>query len=106
MAVRGIYSLQGRSRARRSGGYQTITGYYNSVSSGKFCDNNVNTSFTVYTSTHTTLANIYSNGASIYSNTGLSSLASAGFYGAQNGGTGNTWYEWSGTAWITTSTCG
>jgi len=105
MAVKGIYSLQGRTRVRRSSGYQTITGYYNSVNSGRFCANNVNTSFTIYTSTYTTLANIYANGANIYSDTGLSSLASAGFYGVQNGGSGNTWYEWSGTAWINNGVC-
>ena len=86
-------------------GYQTITGYYNSISSLKFCTDVGNTSFTVYTSTYTTLANIYSNGASIYSNTGLTSLASAGFYGEQNGGSGNTWYQWNGTTWTATNTC-
>jgi hypothetical protein len=86
-------------------GYQTITGYYNSISSLKFCTDVGNTSFTVYTSTYTTLANIYSNSASIYSNTSLSSLASAGFYGVQNGGSGNTWYQWNGTVWIDTNTC-
>ena len=105
MAVKGIYSLQGRTRVNRSSGYQTITGYYNSVNSGRFCGNAGNTSFTVYTSTYTTLANIYSNGANIYSNIGLTSLASAGFYGVQNGGSGNTWYKWDGTAWTDTNTC-
>ena len=105
MAVKGIYSLQGRTRVNRSSGYQTITGYYNSVNSGNFCIDSGNTSFTVYTSTYTTLANIYSNSANIYSNNSLSSLASAGFYGAQNGGSGAVWYEWSGTAWTNTGPC-
>ena len=87
-------------------GYQTITGYYNSSGNpNDFCDNIGNTSFTVYTSTYTTLANIYSNSVSIYSDTGLTSLATGGVYGVQNGGSGNTWYQWNGTAWINTNTC-
>lgn len=106
MAVKGIYSLQGRTRVNRSGNYQTITGFYNSSQNpNALCSDIGNTSFTVYTATQTTLANVYANTASIYSNTNLSTLAPSGTYSNFNGGSGKTYFQWNGTAWTGTNTC-
>ena len=86
--------------------YQTLTGYFNSVSSNKFCtpaDSNI--AFTVYTATQTTLAAAYANSASIYSDTGLTITANIGFYGNSDGGSGIIWYRWGGSSFVSTGTC-
>ena len=86
--------------------YQTLTGYFNSASSNKFCtpaDSNI--AFTVYTATQTTLAAAYANSASIYSDTGLTITANIGFYGNSDGGSGIIWYRWGGSSFVSTGTC-
>ena len=104
MAVKGIYSLQGRSRARRSGsGTQTINAYIEATSA-RFC-NGTTSATTVYNSTYSTIANAFTNNSSIYSNLGLSTLASAGYYGDTSGGSGQTNYYWDGTAWDGSNSC-
>lgn len=80
--------------------------YYNSAGySDAFCNQEGNTLVTIYTPTHTTLANIYSNGANIYTDSGLTTLASAGYYGITNGGPLNTWYERDANSWVDTGLC-
>ena len=82
---------------------QTINGYVAS-SSDAFCARRAS-SVTIYNSTYTSIANAFTNSSSIYSNPGLSTLATAGYYGDVNGGTGNNNYYWSGTAWEESKTC-
>jgi hypothetical protein len=84
--------------------FQTLTGYSN-ANSTKFCSANANAEFIVYTATDSTLAAAYANGAQIFSNTGLSSLAAAAVYGNSDGGGGVLWYTWDGNAFTTTGTC-
>ena len=75
--------------------FQTLTGYSN-VNSNKFCAQDQNVAFTVYTSAGYTLASAAENGVPIFSNTALTNLAAPGIYGNSNGGSGVTWYDWSG----------
>ena len=84
--------------------FQTLTGYSNNNST-KFCEANANAAFTVYTATDSTLAAAYTNGAQIFSNTGLTTLAAAAVYGNSDGGSGVIWYTWDGNAFTTTGTC-
>jgi len=84
--------------------YQTLTGYSN-ANYPKFCSANANAAFTVYTATDSTLASAYANGASIYSDTALTTLATAGVYGNLDGGSGVNWYTWDGTMFTTTGSC-
>ena len=84
--------------------YQTLTGYSN-ANYPKFCSANANAAFTVYTLTDSTLAAAYANGAQIFSDTGLSSLAPAAVYGNLDGGSGVLWYTWDGTMFTTTGSC-
>ena len=84
--------------------YQTLTGYSN-ANYPKFCSANANAAFTVYTATYSTLASAYANGASIYSDTALTTLATAGVYGNLDGGSGVNWYTWDGTMFTTTGSC-
>ena len=108
MAIKGVYSLQGRTRVNRS---VQLSVYYNSDvgNSDAFCNNAGNTLVTIYTPTYTTLANIVSNAANIYTNSSLTTLAAAGHYGITNGGLGNTWYQWTdqgiGFLWASSGTC-
>jgi len=85
--------------------YQTLTGYFNSANSTKFCAANANSAFTVYTATQTTLAAAYANSASIYSDTALTISADIGFYGNSDGGSGVLWYRWGGSSFVSTGTC-
>ena len=108
MAIKGVYSLQGRTRVNRS---VQLSVYYNAdaETSEVFCTGFGNTLVTIYTPTYTTLANIVSNAANIYTNSSLTTLASSGFYGITNGGLGNTWYQWTdqgiGFLWASSGTC-
>ena len=108
MAIKGVYSLQGRTRVNR---VVQLSVYYNADagSSNSFCAGSGNTLITIYTPTYTTLATIYSNNAYIYTNSGLTTLASSGFYSLTNGGLGNTWYQWTSTGtgsdWISSGAC-
>ena len=90
-------AAQGTRRAS-GGGYGYASGYYNSdvMDSNAFCNNMGNTAATVYFSGSgaKTFADLYSSGSTIFSNTNLSTSASAGHYGDTNGGNGNTYYLW------------
>ena len=81
--------------------------YYNADAgtADAFCAGFDNTLITIYTPTYTTLATIYSNNANIYTDSGLTTLASAGYYGITNGGPFNTWYERGITSWVDTGMC-
>ena len=104
MALIGVYSLQGRTRVNRS---VQLSVYYNAdaETSEVFCTGFGNTLVTIYTPTYTTLATIYSNNANIYTDSGLTTLASLGFYGITNGGPLNTWYERGTSSWVSTGLC-
>ena len=85
---------------------------YKNGSSGSFCTGtggNANTNVNIYNSTYTTLANMYTNNSSIYSDSGLTTLAPTGYYGMTNGGGGTTWYSWtnggSSSGWTSTGDC-
>ena len=84
--------------------FQTLISYSN-VNSTKFCVANDNTAVTVYTATDSTLAAAVANGAQIFSNTGLTTLAAAAIYGNSDGGGGTIWYTWDGNTFTTTGTC-
>lgn len=108
MAVKGIYSLQGRTRVNRS---VQLSVYYNADTEtpDAFCSGDGNTLVTIYTPTYTTLANIYDNKSNIYTNASLTIIAPSGFYGITNGGSGNTWYPWinkgEGLEWASSGAC-
>ena len=104
MAVKGVYSLQGRTRVNR---VVQLSVYYNADAETYegFCSGFGNTLVTIYTPTYTTLATIYSNNANIYTDSGLTTLASAGYYGITNGGPFNTWYERGTSSWVSTGQC-
>jgi len=104
MAVKGIYSLQGRTRVNR---VVQLSVYYNADAGAPeaFCSAAGNTLITIYTPTYTTLATIYSNNANIYTDSSLTTLASAGYYGITNGGPFNTWYERGTSSWVSTGAC-
>ena len=108
MALIGVYSLQGRTRVNRS---VQLSVYYNleTVNPNVFCSGDGNALVTIYTPTYTTLANIVSNAANIYTNASLTILAPSGHYGITNGGSGNTWYKWydegAGHVWANSGTC-
>jgi hypothetical protein len=108
MALIGVYSLQGRTRVNRS---VQLSVYYNpeTETNEDFCNDNGNTLVTIYTPIYTTLANIVSNTANIYTNASLTILAPSGHYGITNGGSGNTWYKWydegAGHVWGNSGTC-
>ena len=84
--------------------FQTLTGYSN-VNSNKFCAQDQNVAFTVYTSAGYTLASAAENGVPIFSNTALTNLAAPGIYGNSDGGSGVTWYDWNGSIFIDTGSC-
>ena len=103
-------AAQGTRRSSGGGGvgYGTVTGYYNNINYSKFCANIGNTSITAYYSGSgtKTFSQVYSLGLTIFSNTALTTSASSGIYGDQNGGIGNDWFEWqSGGGWISTGRC-
>ena len=75
--------------------FQTLTGYSNSTSN-KFCAQDQNVAFTVYTSAGYTLATAAAYNIPIFSNTALTTPAAPGIYGTSSGGSGVTWYEWNG----------
>lgn len=91
------------------GGYGTITGYYNSAgNSTKFCTNIGNQATTVYYSGSGTMTFLqaYNSGSTIFSNTALTTSASSGIYGTQNGGSGYKWFDWQvGSGWVNTGVC-
>ena len=105
MALIGVYSLQGRTRVNRA---VQLSVYYN-ADPESFCAGAGNTLVTIYTPTYTTLANIVSNAANIYTNASLTILAPSGHYGITNGGSGNTWYRWydegAGLQWTSSGIC-
>ena len=92
-----------------SGGYGTITGYYNSTGqSAKFCSRIGNAATTVYFagSGTKTFSQAYNSGSVIYSDTALTTSASTGIYGDSNGGASNSWFDWQvGSGWASTGTC-
>jgi|TARA_R110000868_G_scaffold140437_1_gene355983 hypothetical protein len=91
------------SSKKYTSGVQTINGYIGTTSD-KFCTG-VTSATTVYNSTYTSIANAFTNNSSIYSNLGLSTLASAGYYGDTSGGSGQTNYYWNGTGWGKATSC-
>lgn len=91
------------SSSKKSINGQSINGYV-AGDSDTFCAGRTSAT-TVYNSTYTSIANAFTNTSSIYSNSGLSSLASTGYYGDTSGGTGDNNYYWSGTAWGESKTC-
>ena len=109
----GVIGAAAQSTRRASGGgggsgYGTITGYYNSTDSDSFCSSVGNIAVTVYYSGSgtKTFSEVYNSGSTIFSNTALTTSASSGIYGAQNGGTGNEWVEWKiGSGWVDISIC-
>ena len=109
MAIKGVYSLQGRTRVNR---VIQLSVYYNADAgtSEAFCTGAGNALITIYTPTYTTLATIYSNNAYIYTNSSLTTLASSGFYSLTNGGNGAVWYGWTSagisSGWTSSGTCG
>ena len=90
------------SSSKKSSG-KIINGYVGG-DSGVFCAGRTSAT-TVYNSTYTSIANAFTNNSSIYSNPGLSTLASTGYYGDTSGGAGETNYYWSGTVWDKSNTC-
>ena len=91
------------------GGYGTITGYYNSNPDPlRFCLNiGPNQAITVYYSGSgtKTFLQAYNSGSTIFSDTALTTSASSGIYGTQNGGSGNGWVDWRVGGWAGTGTC-
>ena len=109
MAIKGVYSLQGRTRVNR---VVQLSVYYNADAgnSNSFCTGIGNTLVTIYTPTYTTLVNIFNNSAYIYTNSSLTTLASSGFYSIMDGGEGASWYGWTSagisSSWTSSGTCG
>ena len=109
----GVIGAAAQSTRRASGGgsgYGTITGYYNSSGvSGRFCANvGPNQAVTVYYSGSgtKTFLDAYNSGSTIFSDTALTTSASSGIYGTQNGGSGYKWFDWQiGSGWVSTGTC-
>jgi len=91
------------SKKYTGGGAQTINAYVG-ANSGRFCVG-ITSATTVYNSTYSTIVSAYTNNSSIYSNLGLSTLASAGYYGDTSGGSGQTNYYWNGTGWDGATLC-
>ena len=91
------------SSSKKSINGQSINGYV-AGDSGAFCAGRASGT-TVYNSTYTSIANAFTNNSSIYSNSGLSTLAATGYYGDTSGGTGDINYYWSGTVWDKSNTC-
>ena len=91
------------SKKYTGGGTQTINGYVGATSA-RFCAGTTSAT-TVYNSTYSTIVNAFTNNSSIYSNLGLSTLASAGYYGDTSGGSGQTNYYWNGTTWSGATSC-
>jgi hypothetical protein len=90
------------SSSKKSSG-KIINGYV-AGDSDTFCAGRTSAT-TVYNSTYTSIANAFTNSSSIYSNSGLSTLAATGYYGDTSGGTGDINYYWSGTVWDKSNTC-
>ena len=113
MASTSVIGVIASSVKRSSGGgvsYGTITGYYNSSGvSGRFCASvGPNQAITVYYagSGTKTFLEAYNSGSTIFSDTALTTSASSGIYGTQDGGTGNKWFDWQiGSGWVSTGTC-
>jgi len=107
MAVKGIYSLQGRTRVNR---VVQLSVYYNSTNANNFCASSGNDYITIYTPTLTTLVAIFNDNANIYTDSGLTTEAPSGYYSVLDGGDGTTWYQWtsggSGSDWTGSGTCG
>jgi len=104
--ILGVASLAGKiSRDRQAPVYYTINGYF-AADAGNYCAGST-TAAILYTATSQgTVATAYANNVSIYKNTTLTLLANAGVYSDSGGGRrGETSYEWSGTAWVTSNTC-
>ena len=91
-------AAQGTRRSSGGGGvsYGTITGYYNNTDSALFCSSVGNIAVTVYYSGSgtKTFTEAYNSGSVLFSNTSLTTSASAGIYGSADGGRGNTWVDW------------
>lgn len=103
--ILGVAALAGKTSRDRQISYYTINGY-SADDAGTYCASG-GRSTSVYTSTSQGLiATAYTNSISIYSNTALTTLADAGVYSDTPGRRkGDTSYEWSGTAWVTSNTC-
>lgn len=105
----GVVGAAAQGTRRASGGYGTVTGYYNSDTDfNTFCNNIGNQATTVYYSGSgtKTFSEVHGSGSTIFSDTALTTSASSGIYGTQNGGMGNSWFEWqSGGGWITNGSC-
>ena len=91
------------SSKKYTSGTQTINGHVGATSA-RFCAGTTSAT-TVYNSTYSTIVNAFTNNSSIYSNLGLSTLASAGYYGDTSGGSGQTNYYWNGTTWSGATSC-
>ena len=101
----GVTALAGKTSRDRQISYYTINGY-RAANAEDYCAGSV-TGATLYTATSQgTIATAYANNVSIYKTTALTSLANAGVYADTPGRQrGDTSYEWSGTAWVTSNTC-
>jgi hypothetical protein len=105
MMILGVTALAGKTSRDRQISYYTINGYFASRVE-EYCEGTV-TGATLYTATSQgTVATAYANNVPVYKTTALTSLANAGVYSDSGGGRrGETSYEWSGTAWVTSNTC-
>ena len=110
-SIIGVIASSTKPNSGGGGGYGTITGYYNSnLDSARFCANiGPNQAITVYYSGSgtKTFQQASFSGSTIFSDTALTTSASAGYYGTQNGGSGNRYYGWrtSGGAWDDSGIC-
>ena len=86
--------------------YTAINAYYH-VQSSKLCQG-LGTASVVYVvgsgSSINTIGRAYSSSATIFSDAGLTTSASMGYYSNVNGGSGNIYYNW-GTGWSTSGSC-
>jgi hypothetical protein len=101
----GVAALAGKTSRSRQISYYTINGYF-AAEATEFCANG-STNATLYTATSQgTVATAYANNVSIFKDTALTDLHNPGVYADTPGRQkGDTSYEWSGTAWVTSNTC-
>lgn len=91
------------SSSKKKAGSQTINGYVDDTSAG-FCAGGAS-SVTVYSDVYSSIAAAYSNNSTIYSDSGLTTAASAGYYGDTSGGPRQTNYYWNGRGWSGSNIC-
>jgi len=102
MSILGVIGLAGRRTRERQLGGIALVGYFHSTSA-RICSGSADNQ-TVYNSTYSTLSDVYLNSTPIFSDPGLTTSASIGFYSSTMGN-GSTFYRWGGSSWITTGVC-